>query len=259
MRKLNKLSLPKPYLVISVLLVVATAYLLGWSNIFVVKKITITTQDAQVTKEINAKLDEPPAVVSLGQPLARVDRREIASRLRELVWVDNVSLNRKILTGEVEITVIPRNPIARLVSSSSADAPNVGFMAKNLDIFYLPRQVVQKAIASGETNWGDIPVLNFAGEYQGDAKSTPSELRGEVKDFIEKLDAKGYGVKEIEVRSPTEIRSSIKRDGRNLDIYWGSVKELSLKIEVMERLLTLPENKRVTEMNLANPVAPIVK
>jgi hypothetical protein len=49
------------------------------------------------------------------------------------------------------------------------------------------------------------------------------------------------------------------RDTRKLDIYWGSVKELPLKIEVMERLLDLKENKRVKSINLSNPVAPIVK
>jgi hypothetical protein len=49
------------------------------------------------------------------------------------------------------------------------------------------------------------------------------------------------------------------RDSKKLDIFWGSVKELQLKIDVMERLLELKENKRIKSVNLANPVAPIVK
>jgi hypothetical protein len=49
------------------------------------------------------------------------------------------------------------------------------------------------------------------------------------------------------------------RNGRKLDISWGSVKELDLKLEVLNRLLELKANKRVTFLDLSNPIAPIVK
>jgi hypothetical protein len=228
---------------------------LGWSKIFVVEKIVVASQDKDVVKEITMKIAQPPSVVKIGQPLARVDRREIASRLRELLWVDNVELDRKIFTGEVLIKVIPRSPIARLVSTNSNNVESVGFMSKDLDFFYLPRQAVQQAIATGETNWGDIPELNFSGEI---ASSTNAE-REDIRELIRTLSTQGYGIRGITVKSPTEFSSSIMRDTRKLDIYWGSVKELPLKIEVMERLLDLKENKRVKSINLSNPVAPIVK
>ena len=255
MRKLKHQFLPKPILVFSLLILVGAAYLLGWSKIFVVEKIVIASQDKDVVKEITMKIAQPPSVVKIGQPLARVDRREIASRLRELLWVDNVELDRKIFTGEVLIKVIPRSPIARLVSTNSNNVESVGFMSKDLDFFYLPRQAVQQAIATGETNWGDIPELNFSGEI---ASSTNAE-REDIRELIRTLSTQGYGIRRITVKSPMEFSSSIMRDTRKLDIYWGSVKELPLKIEVMERLLDLKENKRVKSINLSNPVAPIVK
>lgn len=220
-----------------------------------VEKIVVASQDEDVVKEITMKIAQPPSVVKIGQPLARVDRREIASRLRELLWVDNVELDRKIITGEVLIKVVPRSPIARLVSTNSNNVESVGFMSKDLDFFYLPRQAVQQAIATGETNWGDIPELNFSGEI---ASSTNAE-REDIRELIRTLSTQGYGIRGITVKSPTEFSSSIMRDTRKLDIYWGSVKELPLKIEVMERLLDLKENKRVKSINLSNPVAPIVK
>lgn len=220
-----------------------------------VEKIVVASQDEDVVKEITMKIAQPPSVVKIGQPLARVDRREIASRLRELLWVDNVELDRKMFTGEVLIRVIPRSPIARLVSTNSNNVESVGFMSKDLDFFYLPRQAVQQAIATGETNWGDIPELNFSGEI---ASSTNAE-REDIRELIRTLSTQGYGIRGITVKSPTEFSSSIMRDTRKLDIYWGSVKELPLKIEVMERLLDLKENKRVKSINLSNPVAPIVK
>jgi hypothetical protein len=255
MRKLKHQILPKPILIFSLLILVGAAYLLGWSKIFVVEKIVIASQDKDVVKEITMKIAQSPSVVKIGQPLARVDRREIASRLRELLWVDNVELDRKIFTGEVLIKVVPRSPIARLVSTNSNNVESVGFMSKDLDFFYLPRQAVQQAIATGETNWGDIPELNFSGEI---ASSTNAE-REDIRELIRTLSTQGYGIRGITVKSPTEFSSSIMRDTRKLDIYWGSVKELPLKIEVMERLLDLKENKRVKSINLSNPVAPIVK
>jgi len=255
MRKLKHQFLPKPILIFSLLILVGAAYLLGWSKIFVVEKIVVASQDRDVVKEITMKIAQPPSVVKIGQPLARVDRREIASRLRELLWVDNVELDRKIFTGEVLIKVIPRSPIARLVSTNSNNVESVGFMSQDLDFFYLPRQAVQQAIATGETNWGDIPELNFSGEI---ASSTNAE-REDIRELIRTLSTQGYGIRGITVKSPTEFSSSIMRDTRKLDIYWGSVKELPLKIEVMERLLDLKENKRVKSINVSNPVAPIVK
>ena len=255
MRKLNRSFLPKPLLLISILVLVGAAYLLGWSKIFVVEKVVVASQDKDVVKEVTMKLAQPPAVVQIGEPLARVDRREIASRLRELLWVDNVELNRNIFSGEVQIKVLPRSPIARLVSTNSANVESVGFMSRELDFFYLPRQAVQQAIATGETNWGDIPELKFSGVIQ----SSTSAIRSDIRELITTLSTQGYGIRAIDVKSPTEFSSVIVRDSKKLDIYWGSVKELELKIEVMERLLELKENKRITSVNLANPIAPIVK
>ncbi|MEY3455510.1 MAG: hypothetical protein RLZZ92_630 [Actinomycetota bacterium] len=110
MRKLNRSFLPKPLLLISILVLVGAAYLLGWSKIFVVEKVVVASQDKDVVKEVTMKLAQPPAVVQIGEPLARVDRREIASRLRELLWVDNVELNRNvncygwIMSSSIEIS-----------------------------------------------------------------------------------------------------------------------------------------------------------
>jgi hypothetical protein len=132
---------------------------------------------------------------------------------------------------------------------------SVGFMSRELDFFYLPRQAVQQAIATGETNWGDIPELKFSGEIQ----SSTSAIRRDIRELITTLSTQGYGIRAIAVKSPTEFSSSIVRDRKQLDIYWGSVKELDVKIEVMERLLELKENKRIKSVNLANPIAPIVK
>ena len=187
MKRANKGIASKPILLMSFLVLAGAAYLLGWSKIFVVENIVIASQDKEVVKEITMKMAQPPAVVQIGEPLARVDRREIASRLRELLWVDNVELNRNIFSGEVKVKVLPRSPIARLVSTNSANVESIGFMSKELDFFYLPRQAVQQAIATGETNWGDIPELKFSGEIQ----SSTSAIRSDIRELITTLSTQG--------------------------------------------------------------------
>lgn len=260
-----KFRLQRPLLILSTVIVIGLAYLLGWSTFFVVEKITVQTQSKVIANEINAKLNEPPAVVKIGDPMARVDRREIASRLRQLLWIENIELNRQLLTGEVKIKIIPRKPIAQLISQSSSAAQSVGFMGADLEIFYLPRSAVEQAKVNGETNWGTIPELNFQGEFQGDPRSVAKETRKSVSTLIETLQKKGYRVRQVLAKGSAEFASSISianseaKSEKKMDIYWGSVNELPLKIEVLQRLLDLKENKRASYFNLANPVSPIVK
>ena len=101
-----KSLLKRPLLIISVLVLVAAAYVLGWTKIFVVEKIIIDSEDKKIVTDVMSKIKQTPAVVVIGEPLARVDRREIASRLRELVWVDNVQLDRRMLSGELHLKVV---------------------------------------------------------------------------------------------------------------------------------------------------------
>ena len=253
------LGFPRPALLLSFVILIGAAYLLGWSKIFIVESIVIQTKNKDVAQEVQLKLSENPAVVSIGDPLARVDRRKIASRLREMLWVENIKLDRQLFTGEVTIQIIPRDPIGRLTTSSSSTVESVGFLGADLEIFYLPRSAVEKAIATGETDWGKIPEISFQGEFQGDPRETNREIRDEIKALIAALSEKGYRSHQINVKSSTEISSSMSKAGRKLDIYWGSVNELPLKIEVLERLLELKENKRASYFNLSNPVSPIAK
>jgi hypothetical protein len=54
------------------------------------------------------------------------------------------------------------------------------------------------------------------------------------------------------------IKTSIRYKERDLDVSWGSVKELELKFEVMARLLELKANRNVKRVDLSAPLAPIV-
>ena len=238
----------KPLFVLSALILVASAYILGWTNLFVVEKVIIDSNDKKVVQDVMSKINQQPPVVELGQPLARVDRKEIASRLREILWIENIKLDRRIFSGELHLAIVPRNPIARLVPKDSTNVETIGFMDRDLEYFYLPREAVNRAISAGE--WSQVPELSILRDS--------TELRQDVSELLNELQKSSLVVERITAKDPLTISTKLLRDGRNLDISWGSVKDLQLKIEILDRLMELKANKNVKNVNLSNPVSPIV-
>ena len=73
---MKRLAIP-----IVALVVVGASYLLGWSELLPVKKVTIDENNQGIVKELNAKLAEGANPIIIGKPIARVDRRAVALRL----------------------------------------------------------------------------------------------------------------------------------------------------------------------------------
>lgn len=238
----------KPILLLSLIVIAASAYILGWTKIFVVEKITIESADKKIVSDVLAKVAQTPAVVSIGQPLARVDRREIATRLREMLWIENIKLDRNLFTGELQIKIVPRNPIGKLVAKDSTNVETVGFLDQDLEYFYLPRQAVIRAINAGE--WSELPEISF----QDDG----AEVRQDVADLLRVLQENSLKVERVTAKDQLSISTKAVFNDRRLDITWGSVKELELKLEILQRLIELKANKYVKNVNLSNPVSPIV-
>lgn len=237
-----------PALVISILILALATYILGWSQIFTVEKIIVDSKDKKIVEDVMSKITQAPAVVEIGQPLARVDRREIATRLREMLWVENIKLDRRLLTGELHIGVIARNPIGRLIPKDSTNVESIGFIDRDLENFYLPAEAVARALASGE--WSQMPEISI----QKDSK----ELRSDIARLIQTLKDNSLKVERVIAKDQLAISTRLVKEGRRLDISWGSVKDLELKIEIMNRLLELKANKSVKNINLSNPISPIV-
>ena len=52
---------------------------------------------------------------------------------------------------------------------------------------------------------------------------------------------------------------SIERNGRKLQLLWGKNEMSELKLQVIDSLLALPENKKIRSIDVSAPHAPIVK
>jgi len=229
---------------------VGSAYLLGWSNIFPVKIIEIAEKDEGIVKELQTRLEQPPAALVVGEPIARVDKREITSRLRTLIWVDRVEVRRSFLSGKVSISVDPRTAIAQLDSRWSANPGELGFLGRDLKFFFVPRSEVAKAAQSGDADWLSLPSL-----YLGSAEKFLIEDSVRLMEAITK---NGAEVRSLRAAGREALKARIRYQERELDISWGSVNDLELKFEVLDRLIALKANRNVKQIDLSSPSSPIV-
>ena len=227
-------------------LLAGSTYLFGWSDFFPVKKITYQDSENKIVSQLKLEIGKSPSVITVGQPLARVDKRAIASRLRNLVWVESVNISRNFISGEVKIDVEPRDAIAVLEESSMTQ---IGFLDKNLKIFYLAADQVADAQAAGQVDWSGLPKLKIANQ---------SELKSDVALLLEELSRANAKVLYLSAPSRDKFRSKVDIAGRELDVFWGSVNEFPLKFEVLVRLMALKENRRAKEFDLSTPLSPVV-
>ncbi len=226
------------------------AYLLGWSSIFPVKKIEIAESDKTIVQELRARLNQSPTPIVIGDPIARVDKREITSRLRTLIWVEDVEVKRNFLSGEVSISVEPRSAIAQLDARWSANPNDLGFLGSNLEFFFVPRNEVAKAAKSGDADWLALPKLALG--------SSEPHLIKDVARLMEAITESGSKVRSVTAPNRESIKATMIYSERELDISWGSVNELELKFEVLGRLLELKANRNVKVIDLSSPLSPIV-
>ena len=223
MRKISRFSLATGG---AAALFVGLVYLFAWSSVFAVSTVTITgapTSDSKV--QIAQSIDIAP-----GEKLARVEPRAIATRLDSIDWVQSVDISRHWLSGHVEIAVTPRSPAAYF-NGSTIDSTG--------KIFVLPG-------FSG----GNLPTVSAADPAIGLSavalfQSLPDSFKSEVTS--------------LSARDSASFLLHLTVDGRDLQIAWGKNEKTALKIQVINALIALPENKNIKRIDISAPHAPIVK
>ena len=225
---------------------VGLTYLFGWSNVFPVKKITYLESENKIVSQLKLEIAKSPRVISIGQPLARVDKRAIATRMRNLVWVESVNISRNFISGEVKIDVEPRDAIAILDQTSNTQ---IGFLDQNLEIFYLAADQVADAQAAGQVDWSGLPRVKI---------TTQNDLKADVALLLEELERVDVRVLYLSATNREKFRSQVEIAGRELDVFWGSVNEFPLKYEVLLRLMALKENRKANFFDLSTPLSPVV-
>ena len=223
MRKLTRI--PIAGIVVSIIFA-GLVYLFAWSSTFSVSQVTVT--GAPTTESMNS-ISKIADLVP-GQKLARVEPRAIAHRITALKWIKNVDISRNWFNGSVDISVTPRTPTAYF-NGSTIDASGA--------IFTLP----------GFTG-GDLPRVSAPTSQLG--LSAIALFRGLPYKFR-------THVLSLSAHNDSNFAMRISINGRELRILWGKNEKSELKIQVIQALLALEENKDVHRIDVSAPHAPIVK
>lgn len=227
------------------LLFAALAYVLGWTNVFAVKSFEVVDENPDRKTVIEKTLDLASQV---GKPIARIDRRELNGKLRNLTWASQVDLSRNFVTGKVTLAIEPEVVMARLNSSWTAAPGQIPFLAEDLSVIYVNQDEANFLEVSELLKKGSgLPEINMGSE--------DDQLKGSLRDLVAKLNE--WTILGINAPNGGNISSTLILDGRQLEVYWGNVKELDLKLEVLNRLLELKENRSAKSFDLSNPLSPI--
>ena len=222
------LSLPSAIIFV---IVGALAYLLGWSSIFTVTSVEISgAPTAAIQVEIEKK-----SQIEIGQQLARVNPQAVARKVEKSPWIKDVAISRDWLSGLVRIEVNPRQPLA-FFNSDQVPGQTIDEEGR---LFSLP----------GYTN-PDLALIS--------AKSPKSAL--EANELFTQL-PKNFRAQITSMTATSSNTFTLNSviEGREIRIRWGDSRDTALKISVINKLLKLPENKRITLIDVVAPYAPIVK
>jgi cell division protein FtsQ len=210
----------KPLIALATAIIVGLAsYALGWSTLFTVSSVEIKGTDQFL-----------PQNVKVGEKLARVEPRAVASTYENFAFVQDAQVSRNWVSGKVTISITTRTPVA-IFNNQAIDASGKAFMVKGA----LPAALPQ-------IQAGNIEIAVTAVEFM---TSLPDEIRSDLK--ILKVRSTGAYVLEVDV------------EGRKVEVRWGLATDNELKAKVYKALLAQPENAKLKRMDLSAPHAPIVK
>lgn len=208
--------------------VAIAAYVLGWSSLFSVKQVLVI--GAPNPSEAYATQHSVP----IGEKLARLEPRSVSVSLKKFPWLDHATISRNWFKGEVTIRVWTRTPIA-VFQGHLMDGEGVTFDLPNVDTSHLPTITATNA-ASGK--FGAQLLLQL-----------PIDLRDQVISVA--VHGSHLGI--LSIKNPTKSPSKV------LTLVWGDLADMSLKVQVYHALLALPENAKVSTVDVSAPHAPIVK
>jgi cell division septal protein FtsQ len=206
------------FIALPILLIIGATYALGYSSLFTVSSVEI----------IGAQSTVNPGVVK-GEKLARIQPRVIATKFEDLAWVKKAEVSRDWISGKVTIRILERTPVA-LFNGKAFDAEGNSFQ-----------------LQSG----------NSSGLVQIQANDAALALK--AVDLLSSLDSQLIQTLQlIKVQGSGSIDLQLALGERNIEVKWGINSENELKTRVYRAVLALPENKKVTRIDVSAPHAPIV-
>jgi cell division septal protein FtsQ len=236
-RKLRRLFI----LLLAITLISGSSYLLGWSSVFTVSKITVEGTSSRA--EIFRKLDSDSIELAVGSKLARIETRAIKRSIGMLDWIDEVNVSRDWFDKSINLSVREKKAVAKAITTKNG-----------LINFDVSGEIFKPISASQQSIQERLPLVITEGNDSAQLASVASllaQMPTQMADLI-------LNLKSISVANSGYIQMETKVNELPLRIDWGLVSDIDLKIEVLNALLKLPENKRIKRVDLSQPELPIV-
>jgi cell division septal protein FtsQ len=218
---------------VSILLIATFAFVLGWTNLFTVKKFEIIgAPNKEVLNLVNKYSD-----IQIGEQMARVEPRAVATRISDsgIDWLESVDISRNWLRGQITIKLKARNAVAK-------------FGEKYVDIS-------GTLFASPVEIKGFLPEL-LANDNQSRANGLALylDLPEDFKNLVTRISASSQNNFQFEIDPLTG-----KTSGEKLKVIWGAPKDSEIKVEIYQKLVALKENKGIKLIDLSDPTKPSVR
>jgi cell division septal protein FtsQ len=202
-----------------ILIIIGATYALGYSSLFTVSSIEI----------IGAQSTVNPGVLE-GEKLARIQPRVIATKFENLAWVKKAEVSRDWISGKITIRIVERIPVA-LFNGNAFDAEGNSFQLQSGK----PSNLVQIQATDAESALKAVDLLG--------------SLDSQLSQTLQLIKVQGSGSLDLQLAQGERI----------LEVKWGLNSENELKTRVYQAILALPENNKITKIDVSAPHAPIVK
>ena len=227
--------------VLPLIFIALLAYLLGYSNFLEVKTIDrnlsadYSADYSTDFKDLDRVINKAEFHLNLGAKLARVNVRGAEKALEEIPWVAKASLSRNWISGKISINIEPRVPIATVMNQASG---TTAYIDKTGVIYRDPNFK------------GSLPSISISNSKNlervaGFVAQLPSELIDEMKNLT--LSASG------------DLEMQISNGNQSISVNWGDGSKFEAKWLILQKLILLPENKSLSEVDLSDPKNPLVR
>ena len=228
------------WILFTTLLLAALTFGLGWSKLFALEAVSITGTNQ--VKLIEAQLEAAESKLVIGQPLARINPRTEENTVTNLEWIASADLSRNWWTGRVTLHITPRIPVA-VYADVNGDSGAPRYLAANGVEFSSPQ------------SFSNLAKISIRAKTQG--------VRREIANFVANLSTEIVAAMTgLEIAGNDVILMETNFREPTLEITWGarnSAADIEVKSRVLMGLLALPENKKITEIDLSIADSPIVK
>ncbi len=227
-KRFQKRGVKRWLLLFGLLVLIGATYLLGWSNVFSVKHIVVEGAPSLVESRLVANS------VRIGNKMARLETKNLTKTLNNFPWLERSIISRNWFSGEVTIHIWTRRAVAKIDGNL-------------IDRFGRIFQLTGNNDSGLPTIDASTPVEQLL------AVKVLDQLSPQLRNSLRTISATGAHsvqllVEEKSVSGP-----------RMISIIWGDLSQSDLKSRVYSALIALPENEKISLVDVSAPHAPIVK